>query len=324
MSPLPAVILAIGNSNHQSQLAYNRPRAMLPVLGKPLVLRAMETLYKAGIQHYIVVVGEDEGSVAAYLNSQWLPNVQVEFVLQPASSSLTRTLAQLTQRLKTRFILASYNTFVHSNFPERLLKHPDDGLVLSGAPLSLSKSRTSYFAAVEGQTIRRITQEITEGQNTVLLANMAVCGDMFIQYLSSLRLNTSVFTNQFLDIARLYLQSGGTSALAETAWTLPIETDYDLLTLNRHFLDDQQDSHILSELPGSVQIIPPVRIDPHVSVGQGARLGPRVYLESGCSIGRNAVISDAVIFQNAVVPAEKIIHDAIISTRLQISGTDAR
>ncbi|NWG15112.1 MAG: NDP-sugar synthase [Chloroflexi bacterium] len=323
MAP-PAVVLAIGNPNHFSQLAYNRPRAMLPVLGKPLVLRAMESLHRAGVQHYIVIVGEDEGSVAAYLNTQWLPNVRVEFVLQPGSSSLTRTLARLAQELNTRFILASYNAFAHSNFPDRLLRHTGSELVLGGALLSLSKSRTNYYGVAKDHAISRITQEIPADDNAFLLANMAVCGETFIRYLSSLTLNTSVFTNQFLDIARIYLQAGGAVSLAETTWTLPIETDYDLLTLNRQLLTDQQDSHILSELPGSVQIIPPVRIDPHVSVGQGARIGPRVYLESGCSIGQYAVISDAIIFQNAIIPAETTVHDAIISNRLQINGADIR
>ena len=44
-----AVILAVGSSLHQSQLTYSRPRVMLPVLGKPMVVRTMERLYRAGI-----------------------------------------------------------------------------------------------------------------------------------------------------------------------------------------------------------------------------------------------------------------------------------
>jgi NDP-sugar pyrophosphorylase family protein len=64
-----AVVIAVGNIAHQSQLIYNRPRAMLPALGKPLVVRIMDRLYRAGIQKFMVVVGEDEGAVAAYLNT---------------------------------------------------------------------------------------------------------------------------------------------------------------------------------------------------------------------------------------------------------------
>jgi NDP-sugar pyrophosphorylase family protein len=147
-----------------------------------------------------------------------------------------------------------------------------------------------------------------------LLTDLAVCGDGFVQYLAALLTNTGIFTTQFLEIARLYLQTGKPAFLAESAWTLPVETDHDLLTLNRYFLNDLQDCHILSEVPNNVQIIPPIRIDPQVSIGQGAQIGPRVYLESGCSIGQYASVSDAVVLQNAIVPARQRVHDAIIST----------
>jgi len=64
-----------------------------------------------------------------------------------------------------------------------------------------------------------------------------------------------------------------------------------------------------------VQIIPPVRIDPQVSVGQGAQIGPHVYLERGSSVGRDVKIKNAIILQRANVPADKTVVDTIISTR---------
>lgn len=320
-----AVILAVGNPSHQSQLAFNRPRAMLPVLGKPLVLRILDLLYRAGIRRFIVVVGENEGAVAAYLPAR-LPNSQIEFALQPSSGSLTRVLATTARQLAEPFLLASYNAFVHPNFPERLLNHYHDlgGLVVGGAPLTLSTSTQPYWAAVQEQQITRITQEVPKPlTGAFLLTDFAICGQSFIEYLSGLLRNTSAFTHQFLDLVNLYLKTGGQVNLAETSWTLPIETDYDLLTLNRFFLDAQQDCHILSDVPASVQIIPPVRIDPQVSIGQGAQIGPRVYLEAGCSIGQYAVVSDSIVLQNTVVPARQHITNQIASSRVQVMNPGA-
>ena len=68
-----AIVLAVGSTSHQSQLIYDRPRAMLPVLGKPLVARTMERFYRAGIEKFTVIVGYDEGAVASYLNAHWFP-----------------------------------------------------------------------------------------------------------------------------------------------------------------------------------------------------------------------------------------------------------
>jgi NDP-sugar pyrophosphorylase family protein len=299
---------------------------MLPVLGKPMVVRMMELLYRTGIQHYIVVVSEDEGAVAAYLSSQWFPNVKVEFVIQPKSSSLAKTLADIARSYGHPFILTTYNSFVHPNFPERLLKHHrelGDGLILSGAPITLSKLPPRYFAVTDQQRVQAITTDKPTG-GYILLANLAVCGQDFVQFLKDDLSGTGTFNKQLFDIFDVYIQKGGATFMVETAWILPVETDYDLLTVNKHLLDEQHDTHILSEVPPSVQIIPPVRIDPQVSVGQGARLGPRVYLEAGCSVGANATVANALILQNATVPARKSVSEVVVSSRGRIDNPDPR
>lgn len=320
-----AVVLAVGSSIYQSQLVYNRPHPMLPILGKPMVVRTMERLHRAGIKHYIVVVGENEGAVGGYLNSHWLPNVQIEFVLHPNHSSLTKTLAGIARQLGKPFVAAAYNSFIHSNFPERLIKQQAETkseLILSGAPMSLSKSPAYAYAEVAEGQVQKIVREKPDSTNKILaLANIAVLGESALEYLIWQSKQTGGLSRELMDILLPYVQTGRSATVAETAWILPIEADYDLLTVNKLFLDDDQDAHTLSELPSSVQIIPPVRIDPSVSVGQGAKIGPRVYLEAGCSIGHHAKISNAVIMQNVIVPAQTTINDAIVATRARISST---
>jgi NDP-sugar pyrophosphorylase family protein len=321
-----AIVLAVGSVLHQSQLTYNRPRAMLPVLGKPMVVRNMERLFRAGIHRYIVIVGEDEGAVAAYLNSQWLPNVEIQFIIQSLNNSLIRTLTEITHQITQPFLITSYNTFTHINFPEQLLNHYDEGnedLLLTVAPTSISKSSSNYLVQVNNQKIISINPSFdNRDTNSLIVGSLAICGKNFTDFMTQYYTNTNSFGKQLIDIFQQYIQSGGTAKIAETSWLLQIESDYDLLTLNRLLLDDGPDTHILSELPASVQIIPPVRIDPHVSVGQGAQLGPRVYLESGCSVGHHATISNAIVLQNAVITADSQIDDSIISTRVRVENPD--
>jgi NDP-sugar pyrophosphorylase family protein len=98
-------------------------------------------------------------------------------------------------------------------------------------------------------------------------------------------------------------------------WVLQVEADHDLLTLNRHLLDEGQDAHILSELPYTVKIIPPVRIDPQVNVGQGAKIGPHVYLERGASVGHDVILKDCIVLNKANVPSQKSLTSTILTTR---------
>jgi NDP-sugar pyrophosphorylase family protein len=312
-----AVILAVGNPWHRSQLIYNRPRAMLPALGKPLVVRTMNRLHRFGIQQFTVVVGDNEGAVAAYLNRNWVPNAKMEFILKSNHESIAQVLTRLVRQDNRPFLITSYNTFTHSQFPESLLKlHKDheNELILSGAQTTLSKAEQQYFVLREGPQVQAIVSQKPETKHKLMLADLALCGQAFVDYLS-IRQGTGSFHKQLLDIMQQYVQTKGAATLAETAWILQISTDYDLLTLSKHLLDEGLDAHILSEIPYTVQITPPVRIDPQVSVGQGAKIGPYVYLERGCSIGHEATVRNALILEQASVPAKATIANAIISSR---------
>ena len=118
---------------------------------------------------------------------------------------------------------------------------------------------------------------------------------------------------------QLALSDGKQVGYTVTDWRLHLTRELDLLAINQHFLQEERDNHILSEIPGSVQIVPPVRIDPKVSVGQSARIGPNVYLESGVTIGEGAVLQDTIVLAGATVPAAEECIGEIIDRRIRIS-----
>ena len=315
-----AVVLAFGSPHHHSQLTYNRAYAMLPALGKPLVVRIMTRLYRVGIRNYTVIVGDSDGAVTAYLNTQWMPDVRINFVFKTPNDSLLKLLRAIAQKSESPFLVCSYNSFTHTHFPESIIKQhletPDD-LVLSAATNTLSKSRQHYYAILDGHHVAGITRNPLPAQHTMTLTDFFACGKRVAAYLTDPpdQHQQAEFGWQVIDIVQQYIESGGKGIIAKTSWILQIETDYDLVTLNRHLLDEEHDAHILSELPYTIRIVPPVRIDPQVSVGQGARIGPHVYLERGCSVGRDVVIRNSIVLEEAHVPAGKTVFDTIITPR---------
>lgn len=317
-----AVILALGNLTHQSQLTYNRARAMLPVLGKPLVVRAMEQFYKSGVHNFTVVLTEKEGSVASYLDKHWVPDAQVEFLVKSSKDTLQTLLRQVARQHNRPFLISAYNTFTHSHYPERLDKYSQnfgDELVLTATNTNMSRSSNRYYARVNEDQITQVSSDpIADG---LIVGDVVFSGQNFVDYLADLPEQPSEkMYVDLMEIVQSYLATGSKAHLVNTAWMLSIETDYDLLTLNKLLLDEQQDAHILSELPYTVQITPPVRIDPQVSIGQYASIGPHAYLETGCSVGHGATVRNAVILQKAIVGAGETVEDSILATRARIRG----
>lgn len=314
-----AVILAVSAPAHTTQLQERRPRAMLPALGKPMVVRVMDRLYRAGIRRYKVIVGINEGEVASYLNQQWMPDAKISFKLQ-SNESLTLLLAQIANEFDNPFLIASYNSFTYERFINSLIKQHDefpDHLILTGAHLSLSPDAPdNHYAIVENQTVQSIVAQKPEESHFVL-AEDAICGYSFLEHLKNLDSKTAMaYGKYWFDIIKKYAKTPDAKVnLAETSWILRVESDKDLLTLNRRLLDDSNDAHILSELPYTVKVIPPVRIDPQVSVGQSVVIGPHVYVERGSSIGYGAVIKNAIILGHSSVPADTKIDGGIVHSK---------
>jgi UDP-N-acetylglucosamine diphosphorylase / glucose-1-phosphate thymidylyltransferase / UDP-N-acetylgalactosamine diphosphorylase / glucosamine-1-phosphate N-acetyltransferase / galactosamine-1-phosphate N-acetyltransferase len=315
-----AVVLAISASEHQSSLAENRPKSMLPALGKPLVVRVMERLYRAGIHRYYVVVGMNEGTVASYLSKQWKPDAKVEFIMR-TNESFPALLAKTVQQIDGSFVIASYNSFSYERFLTSFLKENEDHpehLILAGAQLNLSPGDETYYATLNEQQVTDIvTEKPAKDVRHLVLGEFAVCGTHFIEYLKKIdTTRTGILARNLFQIAKHYAASEGAQVMAdETSWMLRVQSDKDLLTLNKRLLEDSNDSHILSELPYTVKVIPPVRIDPQVSVGQGVTIGPHVYVESGSSIGYGATIKNALILDRSNVPANAKIDNGIMTRR---------
>lgn len=312
-----AVILAIGQPTHQTTLTQQRPRAMLPALGKPMVVRVMDRLYQAGIRDYIVLLGMDEGPVAAYLNRQWMPDANVTFEINTEGASLASLLAKVARQLDNPFMIAAYNSFMYERFVQSLVlmhdDHPED-LIVTGAHLSLSPDAKNYYAVADDLLIQSVTTE-KPGEKHFVLGNHVIVGKHMVAQLA--QASDAALRDYGSNLGQLvthYLtQPDAKARIGETSWLLRIESDAHLLTLNKRLLEDSNDAHILSELPYTVKLIPPVRIDPQVSVGQGVILGPHVYVERNASIGYGAKLSNTIVLEGSSIRSDSEVSDSIVA-----------
>lgn len=322
-----AVILAIASPSHVSGLTKSRPHAMLPVLGKPMVVRVMNQLLQEGIKKFVVIVGINEGSVASYLNANWAPDVEIDFVLKSDYESLSFTLSQVARKLNEPFFIVNYNTFTQPQFIPTALNladsHPES-LILAGTKSTLSHTEHNAYAMMDEMDVAEIlSAPPIDTESSQLIANMAVCGIHFVEFLQDLPKNvgTGSLHQQFIDILHIYANySGHRIMLGRTAWIMQVNSDRDLMLLNYQFLEEGRDAHILSELPPSVRVNYPVRIDPGVSIGHEANIGPFVYLESGASIGNGASIRRSMVLDRASIPPDADVSDVVVTSNKIISS----
>jgi UDP-3-O-[3-hydroxymyristoyl] glucosamine N-acyltransferase len=80
----------------------------------------------------------------------------------------------------------------------------------------------------------------------------------------------------------------------------------DLLAANMRALAGLDQPVLLSDLPPSTTVVPPVRVDAGVAVGERVRLGPNVYVESGSRIGREVTLRDSLVLGVRVGSGQQI------------------
>jgi NDP-sugar pyrophosphorylase family protein len=144
------------------------------------------------------------------------------------------------------------------------------------------------------------------------------CKHRFLSYLPSVT-PSARGERELISAVQALIHDGGHVTYVFADYRYHLSHDADLLIINKSYLEEERDSHILSELDSSVNVIPPIRIDPGVRVGNNARIGPYVYLESGCKVGVGAALSNTVVLHDGVIGDQEICENQIVTATQRIS-----
>ncbi|QPC80979.1 NDP-sugar synthase [Phototrophicus methaneseepsis] len=286
-----AVIIAADATTSMSPILPDRPPILWPVLGKPMVLQAMEPLYRAGIRHFTLLLGMTDTSALNQLQRRWMPDARLNFALKMPEETLPQALERIAGEViksqDTPILVQNYNAFLDSEAQEAL-----------------------FEAATSADIVTAHYQPGTIAQpaNEDALAGVATLKPHLFQSLSK-----SSHANTLRALLSNLNSHIPASAAIPANWAIHVQTLQDLLQINTQLLANSPDSYILSEVSANVRIVPPVHIDPQVSIGQGAVIGPNVYLERGTRIGYRARVDHAIILDRGTVDASQTVSQAIIT-----------
>ncbi|MBN1680542.1 MAG: NTP transferase domain-containing protein [Anaerolineae bacterium] len=317
-----AVILAAGRGTRLGDLTKDRPKSMLPVLGKPIVVRVMDRMREAGIRRFVVVVGLDEGGVASYLSSSWYPDTEIKFVLQVVPTGTVDALLLAAPHIDGSFLLTSVDNLTSLEHIQSLLarfdQFPDQIAALSLLETTPDSIKTSPEVIIDGDWVTAIEEKPVTPRGTWSSFMLYAFAPRLLEFLPQVKISPRS-ERDIVSAIQAGIKDGARVSYVIADWRLHLARAFDLLAINQRFLSEQRDTHILSEIPDSVRIVPPVRIDPNVTVGQDARIGPNVYLESGAAIGQGAVLANSVILTGSFVPAGDVCQGQILYRKTRIS-----
>ncbi|MEN8162519.1 MAG: nucleotidyltransferase family protein, partial [Acidobacteriota bacterium] len=104
---MKAVILAAGRGTRLSPVTDDRSKAMVPVLGRPLVDRVVETLALNGLRDLVMVIGPDDEEIRRHFTTETSLDLEVQFVVQEERLGMAHALGLAVPLIDGPFVVSA-------------------------------------------------------------------------------------------------------------------------------------------------------------------------------------------------------------------------
>jgi NDP-sugar pyrophosphorylase family protein len=314
------VILAAGKGSRLHPITLRRSKAMVPILGRPLVERVMEDLYANGVRDFILVVSPDDRDIVRYFRRESTLDADVRFVYQVERLGMADALRRAVPLLESDFILSACDNLTSAEYVGQMLaaweSEPRPNAVLSLMPVSRDRISSTGIVELDGEWVTRIVEKPSpdEAPSNVSSLPLYCFGHAVLDYLPEVQLSPRG-EYELQDAIQMLVERQGRVRGVFVERRLTVTGPADLLNINRLYLisGDERPQLAPNTVGPNTRLITPLHIDSGVVIGADCTIGPNVYIERDCRIGTGSHIRDALILRGAEVPAGSRITDQVFS-----------
>jgi dTDP-glucose pyrophosphorylase len=122
-----AVLLAAGRGTRMRELTADRPKPMIKVRGKPILLHIIEGLQKTGIKNFLIVVGYHGETIRQYFDDGTCFGLRIQYARQVVQDGTGRVVELAREFVLDEPFLLHYGDILidAQNYP-RLVSLPDE------------------------------------------------------------------------------------------------------------------------------------------------------------------------------------------------------
>jgi len=311
------VILAAGRGSRMQGLTVSRPKAMLPVVGKPIVARVVEQLRQADILRIIVVIAPDDVHLRRYFAATPPAGVSLKFVEQPHAGGMAHALMQAAPFIDEPFVVTACDSLYPDRFYiELVAAHQQQATPATLAVMQLPPDvipRASSVEIMHGR-VTRIVEKPSPAEAPSDIGSLALYAfdPVLLAHLQHVPVSARG-EMELQDAMQMMIVDAGGLGYVQTPWRWELTVPADLLELNLWWL---QQSPALNVAPAGALAVPPVFVGPDTAIPPNVRLGPGVYIETGAVIGAGAWLQNAVVLQDGVVEAGASVENELVSAAI--------
>ena len=313
---MKALILIGGFGTRLRPLTCTRPKALFPIVNKPLLQWTFEKLAENGVDEVILAVNK---LTKFHIRQQRLSKcgLTVKYSLDPPKIPLgTAGPIKKAEKLLGReapFLVLNGDLITEINYREMLAAH-FEGKSVATIALHEAEDPSRYGVAelADENRIKRFIEKPPRGTEPTKLINAGVyvLSPKIFDYISSgkaVSMEREVFP-------RLAEENALYGHKVSGLW-IDIGRPEDYLQTNKLLLEtcaDKQRKNIKFECRN------PVALGRGVSIGENSVIGPCVVLGKNVTVGSNVQIRDSVVFEDARIGDDAVVCGALIGEAAQI------
>jgi NDP-sugar pyrophosphorylase family protein len=317
---MQAVILAAGKGTRLQPITNTRSKAMLPILGMPIVERVIENLVACGLNDFILVVSPEDKAIREHFKRDTTLDVNIRFVTQTRRVGMADALKQAAPYLNEDFVLSACDSLVPAEENGRLIAEwsmiPGIQALLSLKRIPKANSWKTGIVTLENDRVTGIIEKPPPDQALTNISSLPLyCfSPRILDYLPQVQLSPRR-EYELQDAIQMMITAEENVHGLFIQKILTLTTAEDLLQLNLHFLYSSEEYwQITPQAIGlDTDLVMPLCIETGVVIGSGCTIGPGVYIEKNVRIGNNVRLENVIVLRQALIPAGVDLKNQVVT-----------
>jgi len=316
---MQGVILAAGKGTRLRPITLTRSKAMTPIVGKPIVLRVIETLTANGVNDIVLVTSPEDQEINDYFSNRLDFDFDLGLVHQPTPKGMGDALLHAAPLIRDDFILSACDNLVDPEEMRRIIETwsmtPPPNAILTLIPVGTEKLSRMGVVKLESEWVTHIVEKPgpEKAPSNIASVPLYCFSRRLLDYLSEIKPSPRG-EYELQDAIQMLIENNGRVRGLELHNRMDLTTPEDLLALNLHYLSNgREDLLLASDVSNTgTQILDPVYIESDTTIGNNCIIGPNVYIERECKIDDHVTIQDAVVLRGRNVAAHQHVANQVV------------
>lgn len=316
---MQGVILAAGKGSRLQHITLTRSKAMLPILGRPIVERVMLDMVANGVEDFVLVVSPDDRYITHYFRRESDLKAEVRFVYQPQRLGMANALACAAPLITDDFLLSACDNLVSAEHVGRMIDAwgwpSKPNALLTLMPVEPDRIGSVGIVEMDGPWIKRIVEKPRpeEAPSNISSLPLYCFSPRLLDYLPEVP-RSPRGEYELQDGIQMLIERDGRVGGVTCKRRMTLTNAADLLAINRHYLMRTDRPQLAPQTVGlNTRLVTPLHIESGTVIGANCAIGPNVYIERDCRIGDGVTLQNAVVLRESVVPDGAMVTDQVVS-----------